>query len=55
MNMLRKLLNLILFGSVLTIYIIHPYYQPVPSLVYNIAWYSMGILGAWLSLKSIIK
>jgi len=53
--MLRKLLSLILFGSILTIYIIHPYYQPVSSFVYDIAWYSIGILGAWLSLKFIIK
>jgi len=41
--------------SIITVYIIHPYYHPVSSLIYDVAWYIIGILGAWISLKVIIK
>lgn len=53
--MLRKLEALILLIAILLVYIIHPYYSSVSGMVYNIAWYITGILGAWISLRIIIR
>ena len=53
--MTRRLEGLILLIAILLVYVIHPYYSVVPGLVYNIAWYIVGVLGAWISLKLIIR
>ncbi len=53
--MSRKLMSLILLVAIIMIYIAHPYYNPLPDLIYKIAWYIVGILGAWMSLKNIIR
>lgn len=53
--MMKRFIGVVLLVAIITMYIIHPYYHSVSPLVYDIVWYIIGILGAWVSLKIIIK